>query len=63
MKAISIKQPWASLIAHGINDSVEDELADACIRLLDLAGLRGCDLDSFDYEGSDTEDYSDMSFR
>lgn len=47
---------------HDIKDSVEDELADACIRLLDLAGLRGCDLDSFDYEGSDTEDYSDMSF-
>ena len=47
---------------HDIKDSVEDELADACIRLLDLAGLRGCDLDSFDYEGSDTEGYSDMSF-
>lgn len=45
-----------------IKDSVEEELADACIRLLDLAGLRGYDLDSFDYEGSDTEDYSDMSF-
>lgn len=45
-----------------IKDSVEDELADACIRMLDLAGLRGYDLDSFDYEGSDTEDYSDMSF-
>lgn len=47
---------------HGIKDTVEDELADACIRLLDLAGLRGYDLDSFDYEGSDTEDYSNMSF-
>lgn len=47
---------------HDIKDSVEDELADACIRVLDLAGLRGYDLDSFDYEGSDTEDYSDMSF-
>lgn len=45
-----------------IKDSVEDELADACIRMLDLAGLRGYDLDSFDYEGSDTEDYSDISF-
>lgn len=45
-----------------IKDSVEDELADACIRMLDLAGLRGYDLDSFDYEGSDTEDYSDMTF-
>ena len=47
---------------HDIKDTVEDELADACIRLLDLAGLRGYDLDSFDYEGSDTEDYSEMSF-
>lgn len=33
-----------------LKDSVEDELSDACIRLLDLAGLRGYDLDSFDYE-------------
>ena len=47
---------------YDIKDSLEDELSDACIRLLDLAGLRGYDLDSFDYEGSDTEDYSDMSF-
>ena len=47
---------------HGIKDSVEDELADACIRLLDLAGLRGYDLDNLDYEGIDTEDYSEMSF-
>lgn len=45
-----------------IKGTVEEELADACVRLLDLAGLRGYDLDSFDYEGSDTEDYSDMSF-
>ena len=45
-----------------LKDSVEDELADACIRLLDLSGLRGYDLDGFDYEGSDTEDYSDKSF-
>ena len=43
-----------------IKGTVEEELADACIRLLDLAGLRGYDLDSFDYEGSDTEDYSRM---
>ena len=45
-----------------IKGTVEEELADACIRLLDLAGLRGYDLDSFDYEGSDTEDYSELSF-
>lgn len=29
---------------HGVKDTVEDELADACIRLFDLAGLRGFDL-------------------
>ena len=29
---------------HDIKDSVEDELSDACIRLLDLAGLRNVDL-------------------
>lgn len=45
-----------------IKGTVEEEIADACIRLLDLAGLSACDLDSFDYEGSDTEDYSEMSF-
>lgn len=45
-----------------IKDTVEDELADACIRLLDLAGLKVYDLDSFDYEGSDTEDYYKMNF-
>lgn len=28
----------------GIKDTVEEELADACIRLLDLAGLRNVDL-------------------
>jgi hypothetical protein len=56
------KDEFIYAFKHDIKDSVEDELADACIRLLDLAGLRGYDLDSFDYEGSDTEDYSDMSF-
>lgn len=33
-----------------IKDSVEDELADACIRLLDYAGLFGIDLSSVEYE-------------
>ncbi len=45
-----------------IKDTIEDELSDSCIRLLDLAGLRNIDLDSFDYEISDTEDYSELSF-
>lgn len=53
---------YRDMFEYYIKDSVEDELADACIRLLDLAGLRSVDLDCFDYEGSDTEDYSNMSF-
>lgn len=53
---------FIDMFEYYIKDSVEDELADACIRLLDLAGLRGYDLDCFDYEGSDTEDYSERSF-
>lgn len=47
---------------YTIKDSVEDELSDAFIRLLDLAGLRDIDLDDYDYIGSDTDDYSGMSF-
>lgn len=35
---------------HDIKDSVEDELADACIRLLDLAGLRNVDLGEIDLD-------------
>lgn len=45
-----------------IKGSVEEELADVCIRIFDLAGLRNIDLDDFDYEGSDTMDYYGMSF-
>lgn len=39
---------------HGIKDTVEDELADACIRILDLAGLRNINLSriSFPIENS-----------
>lgn len=47
---------------YDIKDRVEDELADACIRILDLAGLRNIDLDDFNYEESDIMDYSGMSF-
>lgn len=32
---------------YDIKDTIEDELADACIRLLDLAGLRSIDIDDF----------------
>lgn len=34
---------------HGIKDSVEDELADVCIRIFDLAGLRGVDFSCVSY--------------
>lgn len=47
---------------HTIKDSVEDELSDAFIRLLDLAGLKNIDLNDYDYIDSDTDDYSEMSF-
>lgn len=47
--------------AH-IKDSVEDELADAVIRLLDFAGFREIDLDEINYAGSDTGYYSEKSF-
>lgn len=45
-----------------IKDSVEDELSDAVIRLLDLAGLKGIDLENFNYEESHISDYSGLSF-
>lgn len=34
---------------HHIKDTVEDELADACIRILDLAGLRNINLSSISF--------------
>lgn len=45
-----------------IKGSVEEELADACIRLFDYAGVTEYDLDDFDYNESDTDDYSEMTF-
>lgn len=45
-----------------VKDTVEDELADACIRLFDYAGVTRYDLDDFDYDYSDTDDYSGMTF-
>ena len=38
---------WCFCFETFIKDSFEDEMADACIRLLDLAGLRGIEVDSF----------------
>lgn len=45
-----------------IKGTVEEELADACIRLFDYAGVTEYDLDDFDYNESDTDDYSKMTF-
>lgn len=48
---------------HDIKDSVEDELADACIRLLDLAGLRNVNLGKVDFdELKCSEGFFDWSF-
>lgn len=46
-----------------IKDSVEEELADACIRLLDLAGLRDVDLNKADIDNFKcSEDLFDCTF-
>lgn len=45
-----------------IKGTVEEELADACIRLFDYAGVTEYDLDDFDYNDSDADDYSEMTF-
>lgn len=45
-----------------IKDTVEDELADVCIRLLDFAGVVNANLDEINYAESSTEDYSELSF-
>ena len=42
---------------HHVKDTVEDELSDAVIRLLDLAGLRNIDIEDFTEE--DIEDLSE----
>lgn len=41
------KHHWCFCFEHFIKDSVSDELADAVIRLLDLAGLRNIDIEDF----------------
>ena len=47
-----------------IKDTIEDELADACIRLLDLAGYRGIAIETFTEEMifESTESCNDESF-
>lgn len=53
---------FAYAFKYMIKDTVEDELADACIRIFDFAGLKEVDLDGYDYENSCTWDYSEMTF-
>lgn len=45
-----------------IKDSIEDELADAVIRLLDLAGLRGIEIlqENFDFYDNNVEEFSQV---
>lgn len=54
---------WCSFEKH-IKDSLEDELADAAIRLLDLAGLRNIDIEKFTDEQIDdlSESCNDETF-
>lgn len=56
------KEEFDYAFSHGIKDTVEDELADVCIRMLDFAGVIDFDLNELDYDGSDTEDYSELTF-
>lgn len=66
---ITTKQPreqkkahWCFCFETFIKDSFEDEMADACIRLLDLAGLRGIEVDSFRYFPEDVlQEYRETS--
>lgn len=44
-QAVTTDEMWKNAFEEHIKDAVEDELADAIIRLLDLAGLRGISLD------------------
>ena len=57
-----IEKSFVENFIEYIKDSVEDELADACIRLLDFAGVTNSDLEEFDYEQNCVDDYSEMTF-
>lgn len=43
-------EDWSHLFQHTIKDTVEDELADAVIRLLDMAGALGVNITEYDCE-------------
>lgn len=58
-----VRDDWfVQVYRKTIKGSVEEELADACIRLFDLAGLRDIELDDYNYSESDTENYSCLTF-
>lgn len=52
---------WVNKFNQYIKDTVQDEMADACIRLMDLAGLYKVDLDKYDYEKGDTHFYYSLT--
>lgn len=52
---------WISQFENHIKDTVQDEMADACIRLFDIAGLYQVDLDEYDYESADTNFYDNCT--
>lgn len=45
-----------------VKGTVEEEFAEACIRIFYFAGLKNIDLVNYDYEGIPTNDYSGKSF-
>lgn len=53
---------WKFHFEEYVKNTVEDELADVCIRLLDFAGVMNADLNDINYDDSSTGDYSDMTF-
>lgn len=48
---------FIDMFEYYIKDSVEDELSDACIRLLDLAGLRNNNLSSVSFPISNSSEH------
>lgn len=52
---------WVNKFNQYIKDTVQDEMADACIRLMDLAGLYKVDLGKYDYEKCDTNFYDNCT--
>ena len=59
---LSAGEDFKDLYESHLKGTVEEELADACIRLFDYAGVTEYDLDDYDYKNSDTDYYSKMTF-